>query len=286
MTPVIDAHHHFWKTAAQAQPWRNPNHHVLARDYGPEQLRHELRNVGVDGTILVQSVDEPAENDRLAAYAANDFVMGAVAWLPLADPPSAYRELDRINPIKVCGVRQLIADDPLEWLTNRAIVDLFKELARRGLAWDVVPVTPGQVAAILKLSAVVPELKIVIDHLGRPPVDSQGWEPWACQIRELAHSPTTAVKVSVGINVLSTWNSWRRSDLLPYVEWAAQHFGPSRLMLASNWPIVLLKTNYPDAWRDLAATVSEVFPSQADQKQVSGGTATRWYGLAPKPTPH
>lgn len=280
VTPTIDTHHHFWKTAAQAQPWRNPNHQVLAQDYGPEQLRHELRNAGVDGTVLVQSVDEPAENDRLAAYAANNFVMGVVAWLPLADPPSAYRELDRINSTKVCGVRELVADDPLEWLTNRATVNLFKEVAHRGLVWDVVPVTPEQVVAILKLSAAVPELKIVIDHLGRPRVDSQGWEPWAGQIRELADSPAIAVKVSVGMNVLEAWNSWRGSDLLPYVEWAAQHFGPSRLMLASNWPVVLLKASYQDAWRDLTANVRKVLPSQEAQNQVNGGTATHWYGLA------
>ncbi len=286
MTHTIDTQHHFWKTAAQAQPWRDPSHHVLAKDYGPEQLVDELRNAGVQGTVLVQSVDEPAENDRLAGYAANDFVMGLVAWLPLADPPSAYRELDRMDPFKVCGVRQLIADDPLEWLTKSDTINLFREIARRGLAWDVVTTKPDQVAAILMLAAVVPELKIVIDHLNRPPLETRGWNPWAGQISELAGSPTIALKISVGISVLSMWDSWKGSDLFPYVEWAAQNFGPSRLMLASNWPVVLLNASYQTAWHDLSTTVSKVFPSQENKEQVRRGTAIRWYGLnANFPTP-
>ena len=284
MSRTIDAHHHFWRTAAQEQPWRTDAHSALEADFGPEHLETELKTAKIDATVLMQSVDEPEENDRLAEYAASDLVAGVVAWLPLADPKAAHAELERMNPLKVCGVRTLIGQDPLEWLTSEAALELFREIARRDLAWDVVPVTSEQIRAVLKLATAVPELRIVVDHLGRPPLDTLGWQPWAAHLKELAECPGIAVKVSVGIDVLTKWKTWQGEDLLPYVRWAGQHFGASRLMMASNWPVILLKTDYQQAWQDLLATVREVFPDEADQALLQGGTAEKWYAL-PVPAP-
>jgi L-fuconolactonase len=69
MEQIIDAHHHFWKTAAQEQPWRTHAHSALERDFEPSDLIPELDRAYIDGTVVMQSVDEPAENDRLAIYA-------------------------------------------------------------------------------------------------------------------------------------------------------------------------------------------------------------------------
>jgi L-fuconolactonase len=276
---TIDAHHHFWRTAAQEQPWRTDAHAALEADFGPEHLETELKTANIDATVLMQSVDEPAENDRLAEYAKSELVAGVVAWLPLADPTAALAELDRMNPFKVCGVRTLIAQDPLEWLTSQESISLFREIAHRGLAWDVVPVTAEQIRAVLGLAAAVPELRIVVDHLGRPPLDTRGWQPWAEHLKELSQCPGVAVKVSVGIDVLTRWESWQREDLVPYVKWVSEHFGASRLMMASNWPVILLKADYQRAWRDLSSIVRDVFPDEADQALLKGGTAEKWYAL-------
>jgi L-fuconolactonase len=279
VTRTIDAHHHFWRTAAQEQPWRSSAHDALAVDFGPEHLAPEMAAAGIDATVLIQSVDEPAENDRLAAYADSDLVAGVVAWLPLAEPEAALAELDRITITKLSGVRTLIARDPLEWLLRPESLELFREIARRGLAWDVVPVTSEQISAIRGLAEAVPELRMVIDHLGRPPLDTGAWQPWAGHLADLAQSPSVAVKVSVGIDVLTKWDSWRGGDLLPYVEEVGARFGASRLMLASNWPVVLLKSSYSQAWSDLAGVVDQVFSDPADRALVRGGTATNWYRL-------
>ena len=131
--------------------------------------------------MLVQSADEPAENDRLRAYqSATRTVAGVVAWLPLRDPTAARRELDRIDGMpRLSGVRCLVGREPLDWLAGADVRALFGELADRGLAWDVVAVTTGQVEAVCELAAAVPRLRIVVDHLARPPLDGAPWEPWA-----------------------------------------------------------------------------------------------------------
>ena len=279
-TRTIDAHHHFWQVAAQEQGWRTPAHAAIERDYAPADLTPELASAGVDATVLMQSVDSEAENDRLAAYAAESpAVAGVVGWLPLADPPAARRELERAADPTWCGVRCLVARDPLEWLAVPESVALFEELAARALVWDVVPVTEEQVRAVARLAGAVPGLRLVVDHLARPPLDTGGWEPWAGLLEELAACPGVALKVSVGIDALTAWERWQPETLRPYVAHALTLFGAQRLMLASNWPVVLLRAGYGQAMGDLRAALVDAGASEDDMVEISGGTAARWYGL-------
>lgn len=279
MTLTIDAHHHYWQVALQEQAWRTPAHEAIAQDYEPQHLSAELESAGVDATVLVQSVDSSAENDRLASYARWSTVAGVVGWLPLEDPIAARAELARADTGRWSGVRCLVGKRDLGWLARPDAVRLFADLADRGLAWDVVPVTSSQVDAVLGLARAVPQLRIVVDHLARPPIDSSGWEPWAGQLAELAGCPNIALKVSVGIDVLTAWEEWRPEDLKPYVRWALECFGPSRLLLASNWPVVLLRSSYGQAMNDLVQALADNDLSAAELAEVRGGTALRWYGL-------
>jgi L-fuconolactonase len=280
MTRTIDSHQHFWRSAAQAQPWRTEAHGALERDFEPDDLLPELDAAGIDATVVMQSVDEPAENTRLARYAEWDRVAGVVAWVPLRDSREAGAELARLSIPKLCGVRSLISTDPLEWLNEPDSLAFFRDVADRGLAWDVVPITEAQTRQVIALSHLIPELRIVVDHLGRPPIDSGGWEPWAGNMRELASSPGVAVKVSIGIDVLTAWSAWDGDTLERYIAYISEYYGARRLMLASNWPVVLLRATYADAWHDLRAMSFAQFPDESDRTELAGGTAERWYRLS------
>ncbi|OZM80227.1 amidohydrolase [Pseudonocardia sp. MH-G8] len=272
----IDTHHHFWRTAAQEQPWRGATHAELAADFEPADLTPLLEASGVDSTVLVESVDSADENDRMAAYAAAcPQVAGIVGWLPLADPDAARAELARADRTRWCGVRCLVAREPLDWLAP----DLMAELAAADLAWDVVPVTDAQVESVVGLAQQVPDLRIVVDHLARPPLDTGGLDAWCARLGALAGCPNVALKVSVGIDVLSSWERWEPGALAPVVAEAVAAFGPERLMLASNWPVVTLRADYATALRDLDAAVVGAGVGGADLAEVRAGTALRWYHL-------
>ena len=279
MSRIIDAHQHFWQVAAQDQPWRGAHHGAIARDFEPSDLHAELRSAGVDATILMQSVDESAENDRLVQYGADHAVAGVVSWLPLRSPDEARAEWRRVGVPKHSGVRCLIADDPMDWLADAGVVALFNELAEAGLAWDVVPLRPAQIENVLRLGKRVPKLQIVIDHLGRPPVETGGWHPWAENVLRLGELPNIAMKVSVGLDVLTAWKAWDRGSLDAYVAHAVSAFGPDRLMLASNWPVVVLRASYAQAWNDLRSTILSYVPEGPGEDAVLGGTASRVYSL-------
>jgi L-fucono-1,5-lactonase len=277
----IDAHQHYWRMGeADQSAWRTAAHGAIARDYGPDDLAPELKRCGVDATVLMQSVDEAAENDRLTAYAREaPTVAGVVGWLPIQDPTAARRELDRAGTNTWRGFRTLVGRDPLEWLERPDVVALFRDLAADGLVWDVVPITPEQVAAVLRLARAVPDLRMVVDHLARPPLDTKGWDPWAGQVAELATCSGVGLKVSVGVDALTAWSAWQPDVLRPYVAHVLECFGAGRLMLASNWPVVLLRATYADAWRDLSDAVVGAGAGREDLAEVTGGTASSWYRL-------
>lgn len=275
MTLRIDAHQHFWVYGRQEQAWRTPAHAAIARDYTPADLAACLGPAGVDATVLVQSVDKAAENERLLSYAReNSFVAAVVAWLPMRDAAEARWRLPELarQPV-VRGVRCLIGREPTDWLATQAA---FTDLAAAGLAWDVVPVTGRQVADVIALARAVPDLRIVVDHMARPPVERAGWEPWSAQVAALAGCPNIAVKVSVGIDVLTDWPQWNVDDLRRYIDHVAGHFGPQRMILASNWPVVLLRRDYRDVWSDLSAATGF---TGTDLAALQGGTAQTWYGI-------
>lgn len=287
MPAVIDSHHHLWPAdAIRDQEWRPANDQEIHRSFEASEFSREISQAGVTGSVLMQSVDDAAENDRLFAYAReNDFIHGVVAWAPLANPTAAVARIrDLIDArttdpaSKLAGVRCLVGTNPMEWATSKSGLEVFRHLAEAGLTWDTVPITSNQVSAVRKVAAEVPDLRVVIDHLASPPLSPVDLPAWQERITDLATSENIAIKLSVGVAVLERWGAWNIASLAPYLEHALQSFGPARSMLASNWPVVLLRTGYQRAWAETQAAVEEHL-SESDRLNVRAGTATRWYGL-------
>ncbi|MBM7790875.1 amidohydrolase family protein [Tenggerimyces flavus] len=268
--PIVDAHHHFWRAGAQHQSWRPADTPELERDFESAELAPLMAEAGVDTTVLVEHVDEQAENVRLREYATSPFVAGVVAWLPLNDPPTALAELGRFDA-SFRGVRFLIGRNPLAWLTNSDTLDVLRELAARSLTWDVVVLSDEQAAQVCAVAERLPSLRIVVCHLARPPLGSGTWDGWTARLDRLASYPNVALKVSVGLDVLTSWE-WSGDELAPCVEHAVSTFGTERCMLASNWPVILLRRGYVESWTELASAVSH-------DPNVLGATATHWYRL-------
>lgn len=281
MGPTIDAHHHFWQHHRMPPVWHQPARAAIARDYEPTDLAGPARAAGVDGTVLMQAAETTEENTRLLAYADEvELVAGVVCWLPLADPDPALTELDRVSAHqRVRGIRCLIDRDDADWLVSDGTHDVLFELADLGLTWDIVAVTTRQVEHVSKIASVLPNLRIVVDHLARPPIEDGGWEPWANHVQTLAQHPNVALKISIGIDLLDAWPQWDAGALDPYVAWVVEHFGADRLLLASNWPVVELLRPYGQAWADQVAALRR---AGLDDEQLAGPlgrNAVTWYTL-------
>ena len=82
---------------------------------------------------------------------------------------------------------------------------------------------------VLDLARRLPQLNIVINHLGRPPIPEQGWEPWAAQIARAAEYRNLAMKLSIGLDVIMRWR-WSTPAIRRYSDHVLDLFGPERMM--------------------------------------------------------
>ena len=278
---MIDSHHHFWWTGRHTYTWPDAARERFARDFTPEDLRPELARCGVKGTVLVQVLHQVGgeTEECLDLCEQVDFVRGVVGWLPLADPDATARELQRLRSRggKLVGVRHLISYEPdPRWLLQERVIESLKLQAAAKLAFDAIPVNAAQFESVLEVAQRLPELKLVINHLGRPPIPEQGWEPWATQIARAAEHRNVSIKLSIGLDVVIRWR-WSTDAIRRYSDHALDLFSPDRVMAASNWPVILLGASYSEAWNGITELVSGL--SADERRAVLGATAKRVYGL-------
>jgi len=276
---VTDSHHHFWWLSRHRYKWPEAAGDQLNRDFTPEDLARELKSCGIDGTVLIQVLHETGETGEYLDISRQEkFVRGVVGWVPLADPPAAARALETLGPRgKLVGIRHLISNEPdPEWILQGKVHESLKMLATQRLAFDAIPINPRQLEAVLATARRLPDLSVVINHLGRPPVPEQGWEPWAGLIARAAECPNVSMKLSAGLDIVMRWR-WSTAEIRPYVDHVLERFGPDRVMAASNWPVILLGGGYVDVWRGITDLVSSL--SASERAAVLGGTAERIYRL-------
>jgi L-fuconolactonase len=276
-TMIVDSHHHFWDLDAFDYGWMSGAPGILRRNYMPADLEPELKHSGVSRTVVVQANQDPGEADFLLDLAdANGFVAGVVAWVDLT-ATGLGATLDRLTRRdKLVGVRHLVHDEPDEaWLAREDVVVGLKELARRGLTYDLL-LRPQHLKYIPALADRVPELRMVVDHIAKPLMAQGVMEPWAADIAAVAEVTGIYCKVS-GLVTEADHAGWTIDDLRPYVAHVVKQFGPDRLMWGSDWPVCRLAAGYD---RVLSATLEAVGPmTEGDRRKLLGGNATEFYAL-------
>jgi L-fuconolactonase len=284
---IVDAHHHLWRPE-RGYTWLDaPDLAAIRRSFTPEDLGAELTGAGVRHSVLVEGgrchVEEVAE---FLSYAADSAavagpIAGVVAWADVADPDlaatlRAHRGL-RGGELLV-GVRSQVQGeaDP-DYLDRPDVRRGLAAVAAAGLAFDLV-VRADQLAAAARAAEAVPQLRFVLDHLGKPRIDAgaAGLGAWLGPFTELAARPNVTCKLS-GM-VTEAGAQWTVQDLRPFVAAAVAAFGADRLMFGSDWPVCLLVADYAGV---LDALRQALPPLDADElAAVFGGTAVRTYRLA------
>jgi L-fuconolactonase len=168
-----------------------------------------------------------------------------------------------------------VHDDPRDdFLLLPPVRRSLRRLAERGIPFDVPDAWPRHLAATADLAAALPDLRIVVDHLGKPPFGGAGWERWRATLGEVAAHPNTTAKAS-GLQVPG--RPFTVAEARPAWEVALELFGPARLMWGSDWPLTVLVGGYAHAWEVMSTLVAEL--SADEQALVLSGTATEVYRL-------
>ena len=280
---IVDAHHHLWRVEDGYRWLDSPDLAPIRRSFLPDDLRPELTAAGVDRTILVEGGRcDTAEAALLLGYArGSDPIAGVVAWADPADPALAdtiagYRRLP--GGELLVGLRpQVQAEPDPDYLDRPPVRRGLRTIADAGLALDVV-VRVDQLAAVARAARDVPDLRIVLDHLGKPQIRDglAGLAAWAGPISAVAAEPNVTAKLS-GLVTEAVWDRWQVADLRPFVTEAVARFGARRLMFGSDWPVCRLAADYPAVLSALREALPPLTPEE--RAAVFGDTATRTYRL-------
>jgi predicted TIM-barrel fold metal-dependent hydrolase len=232
-------------------------HHSYSERHPLEILKAILARNRFEGSILVSETFVP---------------MWHIRRVDLADP-ALPRLLDEAQGRpETRGVLHNLAENNL----RRIFPGLF-ELAHRRLPLDL-EIAAGQLLLVPQIAEQYPTLRIVIDHLGRPPIPGP-LDQWARGLECAARFPNIYCKLS-GLTTLSTL-PWRAVDLRPAVQHALAVFGPGRLMFGSDWP-----NSLPAAtWKETLAAFTQSIGAQPMEvrEQLLGGTAEKVYELSGVP---
>jgi L-fuconolactonase len=281
---VVDAHHHLWDPD-QGYEWLDtPELAPIRRPFTADELRVELIAHGVSRSVLVEGgCCRPDEVRRhLAIAAVTPEIAGVVAWADLTDADltttlAGYRALPGAG--KLVGVRDQVQGraDPDFLDTDAAHAGLLA-VAGSGLAFDLV-VRLDQLPAAARAAAAHPDLRFVLDHLGKPRIaaGAAGLAQWRTAIAPLAACRNVTAKLS-GLVTEADWARWRVEDLRPYVAAAIEAFGADRLMFGSDWPVCTTAASYGRVLAALRAALPDE-TTGTERDAIFGGTARTTYRL-------
>lgn len=280
MTPVvrIDAHHHLWDLAAREQTWTE-GLPTLHRTFTMDDLVPHLVANNIDGTVLVQTINDPDETPEFLRQAfENSYIRGVVGWVDLTNDTAAQivqlKSLPGGDLLK--GIRHLVqGESDVNWLTRPDVQDGLRAVGEANLVYDIL-VFPHQLEAALRTVRALPEVRFVLDHCGKPRIIDGEIDGWRRQMVQLAANENVAVKLS-GLVTEADHANWSELDLQPYVQVVLDAFSPARIMFGSDWPVCQLAATY-----DEVVSVTESLTAllrHDDKVAIFGGTACDWYGL-------
>jgi len=240
--PIIDTHIHLFDTnRPQGIPWPDKNDKVLYKPALPERYRKIAGKLGVTGAIVVEASPWLEDNQWVLDTAAKDrIIVGVVGNLEPGKPDfSKHLERFQKNPL-FRGIRcgNLWGNDIAGQPGNLRFISDLKALAGAGLVLDTANPNPALLAAIVKLTDQVPDLKVVIDHLPQMtlPTDKAIQKTYEADLRELGQRPKVYIKIS---EVLRRVDGQIPTNLDFYrarLDELYGTFGQDRLLYGSDWP--------------------------------------------------
>jgi L-fuconolactonase len=275
---MIDSHHHLWKYSAAEYDWISPQMQALRRDFLPEDLERVMHHFGIEGTVAVQARQTLEETSWLLQLAdGHPLIRGIVGWVPLTDGAGVKKHLEKFaaNP-KLRGVRHVVQDEPdARFLLRRDFNEGVRELRAFELRYDIL-IFERHLPAAIEFVDRHPNQIFILDHIAKPRIKEKVLSPWDRNMRELAKRRNVYCKLS-GMVTEADPARWTAESLQPYIDVALGAFGPARLMYGSDWPVMLLASEYARWFGTVQNAIAKL--SKSEQARIMGGTAAEAYGL-------
>jgi L-fuconolactonase len=291
---IIDAHAHVFRPAA-VFPRGVDQLAPAERDAPVEDLLELMAGSAVDAAVLVPLDAHDDYVSQVLAEYPKTFAAIAVAAsseLRVGGARGVESLRARREHFGFHGLRTQWLGEPGHPVTDSPALPILRYLAEEGLLlWTYLP--PDQLPLLPEVVRELPELRVVLNHLGfcphdmwvdehrRPRFDNPFPESTVQQVLRLSEAGGVHLMVS-GQYALSTQEP-PYPDLFQVTRRFAESYGPQRLVWASDYPWT---RNVP-GYRALLEVVPEALPDldADDLACVLGGTArTLFPNLAGEPT--
>lgn len=273
---VIDAHVHLWLEARADDILILEHQPELGSQASPDRLRRHLAENSITDAILVQSAPTKAHSDWMIEEAAHIVgISGIIGWIdPFAD--DAAHELDRLaRNRQVCGVRLMLnrMEQP-ERLLEPAPLGILSRLTDHAMTLECLA-PPHLLPLVARLAEKVSSGLIVLDHCGLPPVGAMSNQVWLDGIKAVAAQKTISTKISGLIEPYPVLPNVE--EIAPVFNLIMQLFGPGRLMMASNFPVVNPQASAAQ-WAVMTEDLLLPFNlNKNDREQMRAQTAIDWH---------
>ncbi|MFT5676343.1 MAG: L-fuconolactonase [Paraglaciecola sp.] len=175
----------------------------------------------------------------------------------------------------VVGIRHILDEQAYRLLNSPKVLEHLQILSSHQLSFDaqISLIDTEAVAKLIHLMERAPDLKVIINHGGWPPVfaDLDDWQCWQKNLQRLANYPQVAIK-------LSGWEmsnrQWNFDVITPVLDACLAEFDDTRLMLASNFPLCTWRCSMQEIWQNYTEKLSL---SRSTLIRLTSTNATNWY---------
>jgi L-fuconolactonase len=279
--PIVDTHLHLWDPKRLRYAWLDGNP-VLDQAYGLDRYNEATEGLDVEAMVFLQCEVDTAqyqdEADWIASLAKIDpRIKGMVAWAPLEKGAAVAADIERLARHDILrGIRRIIQFEPdLDFCLRPDFIEGVRTLADFGLSFDIC-VDHRHMANVLKFAAQIPEVPMILDHIGKPAIADGVMEPWRTQMHQLAELPHVSCKIS-GVATEADHANWTDDELKRYVQVAIDAFGFDRVMFGGDWPVAVQAIEF----RRWVAILDDVLASASDAERQKfwRDNAVRFYRL-------
>lgn len=250
--PIIDTHLHIWDFN-QLNYSAFKGHPLFGRSYQIEDYQRDCGQLDIEAMVFLECYADFSSTDGQyieeikfveESSKRDPRIRGIVPMAPVEWGASVETILEemRDNHPAVKGIRRIIEfdKDPRALALSGNFIEGVNRLAKFGYHFEI-NVNHTQMDIVKDFVKMVPDVRMILDHCGKPGIVEGAIEQYQNDVAELSKHPNLWIKLS-DLPVEADHNNWTEDDLKPYIDATIESFGFDRTIYAGDYPICLQAT--------------------------------------------
>ncbi|MEO6014412.1 MAG: amidohydrolase family protein [Devosia sp.] len=287
--PIIDTHLHIWDPARLDYAWIKGNP-LFDRPYHVEDYARDLGPVEVEAMVFLECYadftsesgqyleevafveDEAKRDPRLKGIVP----MAPLEWGSRVEPMLA--KMAAKHPT-IKGIRRIVEfdADPRALTLSADFIAGVNLLEQFGYHFEI-NVNFTQMDIVREFVRHIPNVKMILDHCGKPGIKSGAIAQYRDDVAELARHPNLWIKLS-DLPVEADKQNWTEADLRPFIAATLEAFGPDRTIYAGDYPVCLQAATLPRWIEVLDRAFADLGITSVEARKIYRDNANAFYRL-------